>query len=361
MKIKVFLLTSDKKYVQNLEAAILKNYSEKMELVYFDSVEVLQIQAKQAYPDIVLVDQELCNLELNLPNNTYFAVLSDRNDVESIAGHIAVGKYQRVSGIYEQFLDIYSKKQDELYINLKDNDSAQIKILTFMSAAGGTGASTLAAACAKQLALRGENVVYMNLEQFGTADLFFNGDGEADFSQVIYALALNNDITMTKTATKMEKALKKDICGVRFFSACNHSIDMGDVQNVETLDMLFSSFKKMQSVKWIVVDCDCRLDETTLKQIERSYCTIIVSDGNEAANLKTERFFDSLKLIAARRDDFPISRVFIMYNRFGSDGKTLENQVFKELGRFGNVKNATAKEIMDLMNKKGLFNNMFRN
>lgn len=369
MKIKVFLLTADETYARKIYNAFLREYSDTVDLIIFDSVDTMQGQVRKLYPDIVLVDEELRDVRLSLPQSAYLALLSDNSEAKTIMGHMAVGKYQRISGIHEQILDIYSVKQEMLSISVKENDPGKIKIVTFMSPAGGTGASTLAAACARQLALKGENVIYLNLEQFGTADAYFSGEGSYDFERVIFAVALGEYATASKNgdnskkeyavATKMESALKKDISGVRFYSGCKNSLDMQGILNEEAMENLFENFRKMKNVRWIVADCDCNLNEMTYKQIERSYLSVVVSDGTEASNRKTERYLGSLELIGNQRDQLMNSRVFIMYNRFGSsEGKRIKNQAFKEIGKFGRVENATVKEIMELMDEAGLFNSI---
>ena len=46
----------------------------------------------------------------------------------------------------------------------------------------------MAAACARNYAGKGRKVLYLNLESFGSADVFFDADGKADMSDVVHAL-----------------------------------------------------------------------------------------------------------------------------------------------------------------------------
>ena len=67
-----------------------------------------------------------------------------------------------------------------------ENDKSSVVIFT--SPCGGVGTSTVAAACAIAHANMGKRVFYLNLEQCGTTDVFFQAEGNATMSDVIYSL-----------------------------------------------------------------------------------------------------------------------------------------------------------------------------
>ena len=46
----------------------------------------------------------------------------------------------------------------------------------------------MAAACAYHFAQAGHRVLYLNMERYGSADLFFHAGGQLDMSEVVFAL-----------------------------------------------------------------------------------------------------------------------------------------------------------------------------
>ena len=87
-------------------------------------------------------------------------------------------------------------------------------MIIFSSPSGGVGTSSMAAACAVHYAMQGKKVLYLNLEKFGSADVFFSGEGQFDMSDIIYTLKSKK----TNLALKLESCVKQDISGVYFYS-----------------------------------------------------------------------------------------------------------------------------------------------
>lgn len=144
----------------------------------------------------------------------------------------------------------------------------------------------------------GGSVLYLNLESFGAADVYFSGDGDFDFSRVIYALAMSNGTTLMK----MESSVKKDPSGVFFYSGCANALDMLELDQ-EVLDSLFEEIESLTQFEWIIVDMDFALEEKVYRQLERSHANIFVSDGRETANTKLERCLNAIEILAAQRKD----------------------------------------------------------
>ena len=95
-------------------------------------------------------------------------------------------------------------------------------VIAFMSPAGGTGTSSMAAACAMQCAGRGNNVLYLNLEKFGSSDVFFSGEGQFTMSDIIFALKGRK----ANLAMKLQSCVKKATCGGDFFSTSQTALDI---------------------------------------------------------------------------------------------------------------------------------------
>lgn len=351
MKIKVFILTEDKEYAEKLFKYLRQQYRDQVELVIFTQADRMVLEAQKMRPDLVLLGEEFWEEEIQLPPNSELVFLSERVEIETIQGKRAIGKYQKISAIYKELLDICSEKKSVGSITLKKSGKESQKILSFYSCAGGTGTSTAAAACARRLAEQGGSVLYLNLESFGAADVYFSGDGDFDFSRVIYALAMSNGTTLMK----MESSVKKDPSGVFFYSGCANALDMLELDQ-EVLDSLFEEIESLTQFEWIIVDMDFALEEKVYRQLERSHANIFVSDGRETANTKLERCLNAIEILAAQRKTLPLKRMYILYNRFSGKGsEKLKGLGFQEIGGINRFENATAKELVQLIAQNSVF------
>lgn len=354
MKIKLLILSEDEKYIKRFCNAIVECYVDKLELFVFSRIDTALDAVNQIRPDICLIDEEYTDQYFELPRNSEMVYFVNNMGVALLNGKRTICKFQMLENIYKNILDIYADKTAATAV-LRNGLASKKKIITFFSGAGGVGASTAAAACARYLANCNEKVLYLNLEQTGTADIYFSAEGKYDFSRVIYALVLSNGTT----AVKMESSLKQDKTGVYFYSSCSSALDMLEL-NDEIVKQLFKELGEVSLFDWIVVDMDFRLNDITFEQIERSYSTIFVSDGSDSANTKTERSLNAIETMADQRNSFPLERIFLMYNRFHSkNGKKIKNSAFKEVGGISRYENATVNDLIQLISQNEIFDEIF--
>ena len=273
--------------------------------------------------------------------------------VRSIKGRTAVCKYQSIQSFYNDIVEVFSNQTDEADIQI-DSESQKKTIITFTSSSGGVGVSTLAAAYTLHLAQEGTNALYLNLEEFGSSELYFYADGKQDYSNVIYALELDN----SSTFMRLENALRKTASGVYFIAPAKAALDMRDL-NEERVDLLFENLKKSKLFDTIVVDMPFRFDDKTISQIRRSDTAIFISDGSLTANYKLKRVSDTLEILSKSDEKLIDCRCFLFYNRFSSkNGKKVENTIFSEAGGLGRIENANPIELISLISSNKIFKNL---
>lgn len=350
MKIKVFLLTRDGDYAQKFSRMVTLNFSDKITVLFFSDVEKFQAEAEKLYPDIVVLGEEFIDSKIKIPGSSSVAYFVEKNNIDTIDGKKTICKYQMISQVCHELMDFYAEKEAEAAITLKGSANGK-KILTFTSPAGGVGTSSVAAGCARRLANQGQKVLYLNLELFDAADRFFSGEGNYNLSRVIYALEMAN----STTAAKLESSLRRDVGGVYFYSGCTSVLDLLSL-DWDALEQLYEELATISVFNWIVADVDCTLDERLYRQIERSYATILVSDGSESANRKLRSCLAALEIIVQQRQTLPADRIFVMYNRFGSrNGQKAEVGRFKEVGGINRFENATDPELVKLIANNKVF------
>ncbi len=359
MKIKISVIMPDERYLSRFADMAALQYADQMDVSVFTQVENAAEFIKKNRPDIVLAEKEYLSEQgpqlAGLCKSSELVCFLDEKDVHTWNGYRAVCKYQKFSAIYKCIADLYAERIETEAVILK-GDTESKKIVTFYSGAGGVGASAAAAAYARYLADHGETVLYLNLEQAGVSDLYFHAEGEYDFGRVIYAL----EVAAGSPAVRMENALRRDACGVYFYAPCALALDMMELDK-DLMERLFEVLSAIKLFQWIVVDMDFSIGPMAFEQIERSYATLFVSDGSDAANAKLEKKLASLEIMAQQREHMLLNRIFVLYNRFSSrTGKKLKESAFKEIGGIHRFEDAQTEDLLKLISQNEVFGEVMK-
>lgn len=220
MKIKLAILDNDKNYLGRIIATLEAMYTDKFQVYSFSDLDIALKTINEANIDVFVAGDSF-NIDFSqLPKRCGFAYLVETPGIETLNGHQTICKFQKVDSIYKQILSIYAEYAGNITgLKIADEDC---KIITFASPSGGTGSSTMAAACAIHFAARGKKTLYLNFEPFGSSDVFFSGEGMFTMSDVIYALKSKK----TNLSLKLESCVKQDRRGVYYFSQSEFALDI---------------------------------------------------------------------------------------------------------------------------------------
>lgn len=311
IKIKLAILESDRAYAEKLIFALNTKYQNELEIYLYDNKdEALHFLYKNSM-DVVLANKNIGLSDGDIPDNCAFAYLSESNSIEAIDGKKTVGKYQRIDSFYKDVLSLYSESvEGNISIN---SDYAEKDIITFFSVSGGSGASSVAVAYAKRQAAKGINILYLNLEEFGDTGLFFSEAGNATLSDIIYAIKSKK----TNLSIKIQSALKKDRSNVLFFDSCKLALDYSGI-TADNLAELISAIQCISNVDKILLDIDFSINEKSLLILQKSNKLVLVDDGTEIGNRKTEKLIQSLNILYEQNKNTAINKIGIFYNKFSS-------------------------------------------
>lgn len=326
MKICVAILDQDENYKNRILSVFQVKYAEKVELYIFSEEAQLRAALETKRIDMVLVDDEM---EItDYPENIVIVYLSKNAGVEELYDHPVICKFQKVETIYKQILGIYADTNVALKLRSEGN---QARIVVFMSAQGGSGVSSAATAYALKRAMEHKKVFYLNLERFGGTDLYFSGDGNMSFSDVIYALKSKK----TNLIIKLESNLKTDKSGVDFFSECKNAYDMFELKDEEIVRLL-QGISKTKEYDEIIVDISEGLSTRNLMLIEDYADRVVyVSDGSRNGNQKFEHFCQVIRLLEQRKEKKIFERMALLYNRYGT--KTSEQLLESPIQVLGGI------------------------
>lgn len=348
MKIKVGILDMDQSYLNRIVAVFGTKYADKLEIYSFTDMEVALDTINSAKIDVFIANDAF-DVDLNnLPKRCGFAYFVDSMDVSMVNNQRAICKFQKAELIYKQILNIYSDKAENLS-SLRSKDGSA-SIILFQSISGGTGASSMAAACSLHFAEQGKKILYLNLEKYGSSDVFFCGEGNFDISDIIYALKSKR----SNLSLKLESCLKNDPRGVYFYSQSRVALDMLELNSDEILQLL--SELKTMDFDYIVVDMDFAMDKNVLKICRQANAIVWVGDGLEISNIKIRRAHDALSIIE-QNADLPLQkRISLLYNKFSNKvSKALEDIELRNIGGAPRYEHATTVQVLERLSKLDVF------
>ena len=329
MKIRLAILETDKSYLNRIVSAFNMKYADKFEIYSFTEEKTALEALGKYHVDVFLAGETFEIDQENIPEGCGFAYLAETRDITSLHGEMAICKFQKAELIYKQVINIYSE-QESAITGIKHNHSGG-KLIGFFSASGGNGTTTAAAAFANYAAGKGKKTIYLNLEIFGNTDLFFHGEGQGSFEDVIYAVKSRKG----NLFLKLESSVKQDISGVYYFSKTNTALDMNELK-LEEIKRILTELRTSCDYEYIVLDFDFSLTQEKLELLAECEQIVMVSDGSKVSNDKAKRMLLALQIIEQQNDLRLMMRMGVLYNRFSS--KTSEKLVGLELPELGGFK-----------------------
>ena len=215
------------------------------------------------------------------------------------------------------------------------------------------GSSTVAASCALNFAMKGLKTLYINLEQLGNANIFFNAEGQSDFGDVIYAIKSKK----SNLSLKIESTMKMDPRGVYFFDSCKMALDNMEISK-DDIERLMRELRT-SSFEYVIIDCDFSLNGLPKDIFESVTSVILISDGSRVSNDKLQRSLASLEVLDKQKAVKYLPKVAIMYNRFSNKTSTqVEGLNFNVLGGIQRFEGAQIDRIMQQISTMPIFDKL---
>lgn len=352
MKIRLAILERDRSYLTRIVSAFSTKYADKLEIYSFTDPEVALNTLNNAKIDVLLASDVFEMDIARLPNRCAFAFLVDSMGIDTIKDQRAICKFQKADLIYKQILSVYAEKASSITGFKITGDTG--KTIVFCSASGGVGSSTMAAACATHFAAQKKKVLYLNLEKFGSADVFFSGQGQFDMSDIIFALKSKK----TNLPLKLESCVKQDASGVSFYSQAKIALDMMELTTEDTL-RLISEIRLLGEYDYIVLDMDFGIDQDTLKIWRQAQAIVLVGDGSMESNSKTERAYTALATLEQASDAPLTNRMSFVYDKVSSkNGQSINVSGLKVLGGAPRYAGASIQQIREQLAAMDVFDGL---
>lgn len=348
MKIRLAVLERDKIYLNRLSAVFGGKYADKCEMYAFTDQEAAMAALDASGIDVLLASVSF-DIDTNaIPKRCGFAYLVESSDIDTVKDQPAICKFQMADLIYKQILMVYSDHASRIGFKM-DGDSARTILFTGVS--GGVGTSTMAAACARHFAATGKKVVYLNLEKFGSSDLYFQGQGQFTMGDVIFAVKSKKpNLNM-----KLNGCIKQDASGVHFFSQSPIALDMLEL-NTEDITRLLETLKRNCDKDYIIVDADFDPGKDFLEIMRQMHAIVLVGNGTAESNLKTERAYGALTTLESGAD-LPLSkRMCFLYNMVSRQGGSeIACKDLRVIGGAPKYAGATVDQILSRLQQLDVF------
>lgn len=349
MKIKLAMLEMDENYLQRIVSVFGTKYGDKLEIYSFTELEAAMLTVSSAKIDVFIANNVFDINVSALPEKCGFAYLVDSADVNLVKDQKAVCKFQKAELIYKQILDIYSEKAGSTFALKSDKDNSHI--ILFDSISGGTGASSMAAACALHFAAIHKRVLYLNLERFGSSSVFFAAEGQFDISDVIYAVKSRK----ANLALKLESCVRKDSRGVFYYAESKIALDMIEL-NSDDIVHLISEIKMSGLYDYIIIDTDFAMDKNFLQIYLLAHSVVWTGDGSEVSNEKISRAYTALSTLERDMDVPLTNRLFLIYNKFSNKtGKMIKDIKLKDIGGAPRYEHANTNQILSQLSQMTIF------
>lgn len=290
VRVKLAILHSDPTYLNRLSSALEAKYRNRLLLHSFTSLEKALEALGPEKIDVFLADDVFEIDTEALPEKCGFAYLVDSPELDTLRGRPAVCQFQRTELLYKNVLNIFSEALGDASVRNLYSDRG--KVIIFSSPCGGSGTSTLAAACTAYFALTGKQSLYLNLEDFGSADTYFSGEGVADMSDVVYAVKRRRG----SLPIKLESYARRDSSNACYFSTAKMALDMLEL-NAADRQELVSVLVESGGYDYVIVDMPFDLHKESRELFQKAHALVWVSDGTAVANQKTARAYEALRVL----------------------------------------------------------------
>ncbi|MCR5635787.1 MAG: AAA family ATPase [Clostridiales bacterium] len=353
MKIKLAILEHDKNYLSRVITAFNNRFADKLQVYSFTKADEVTYSTIKDVKIDVLISSDHFDIDFSqIPKACAFAYFVESPGIEQYNDRPAICKFQKADLIYKEILNIFSEVAANISgVSLSGDETS--KVILFTSVAGGVGSSTCAAAYAKFLALHGQKPLYLNMEMLGNSNVFFSGNGQYTFSDIIYAVKSKK----TNLVMKLESCVKQDDSGVSFYDPCTLPLDMTEL-NAEEISSIIRTLKTTNSYTHIVIDADFSLDAGMFAMLKAASDVVLVADGSAVSNSKFKAFYDAFSILEKQQDLRVMSKLHIVYNKFSNKtSNELPVEGLNVLGGIPKFEHASVKQVVEQISTMDVFKN----
>lgn len=354
MRIKLAVLEQDGNYLKRVTSVFNTRFADKLEIFAYTEMQAALSALKASKIDVFLAGDEY-ELDMEaVPERCGFAWFVDEPALEEFRGQGTICRFQQAEVIYKQILNLYAEKFQGV---IGGNSDTQALLWWFTSAGGGCGGTTAAAAAAVHFAEKQKKVLYLELDEFGSAGQFFHGSGQTDMNDLIYAVKGRKKNILLK----LESAMRQDeSSGVCFYAAPALALDLNEL-NEEDIAVMLGELRRSGLYDIIVMSRKLSLNGIGQCLWGEADKVILATDGTETGNHQLLRALESMKILAGQKQGYWLEKLSLIYNKFDSRiSRKLELPDIMLIGSIPLYEHATAPQVLQNAALLPLFDNLVR-
>lgn len=356
MKIKVAICTTDVQYSERVSFYCQKHYYDKFSWNLFSDFAYLTEFVQKQSVDIVLIGREMesdaAELAKKRNNETIWVSLVDDEDDKVPEGFRKIRKYSGIDRMYRDLLEAYSEKE---HIHYRSTSIVNDKtaIYAFVSASGGVGTSTLAAAVAKYYA-RLEKVLYINLENIGMIQPAFAGEKKAGMDEVIYTLKSRR----RALELKLESAVSRDKSGVYYFEIGENPLDVITLTNEDIKELLLA-VQRTKEYDRVILDVGTGIGEKEIACMTFAGRIVVTLEDDELSRGKLERYLRAMQAVESVHKADVCSKMLLAFNKVFKQ-RELPDSLFqvRVAGGFPRIENGTYDGVISRLSSMEMIHNL---
>lgn len=335
---KIALFDKNENYVQHFLHTAQTVYKERMEVVSAEDVTEAKELLEKEEPDIVLVDSGFPWISVK---NRLKMYLTEEKGTEDINGVPAVHKFQKFGLLLERIESVLSdyKANPQNY----PVECKKTQVTAFVSAAGGTGKTTLAIAYARHYAVSGEQVLMLSMENSSSLSMVFSCEGKKTLSEAL------TDVTEEEYGKKVEQLIQREHKGVYYIEPAKLPLT-DNVSTAERLQHLLQAVYEINAFDRIVIelgDAYLAVSESILEKAEE---IMLVTEESDVAFYKTAYFISAYVQADTKKAEEWLDKMMLLINKahmnmpVGNDMKCIKRRY--QIGNCGEYRMAKTVELL---------------
>ncbi len=301
--------------------------------------------------NVILIGEEFASKPLNISPGTAAAYLSQTDAGRQINGRQSFCKYRSGETIYKYILTLYSEVSSSTAAS-----DGNIRILSFMDANGGAGATTAAAAMSFRLAGMGKKVLYLSLDKLSdSSKLFSDNTGIGTMSDLI-SDTFSESGKISNLAARAASLIVTDSSGVNFFHDCKRACDFDELTE-DGLNKIFRTIAGSEQFDYIILDGNIFDSRVFRLILENSGRIFLLTENNASANGKLVRVLECMRAYGARNGKNYAEMLHIIFNRMPDSGwNGAKYEGFTVLGAIPFYKDNNPRNVALAVSRLGIWN-----